>query len=93
MSNLLKFLNSVNSARSLLGKPDLNLDLFSDAQTLANIIDSHVSPENLSCDGELGADAISSRYRVLVTAAKALKDKHPLVTFSELSSEDFNHVS
>jgi hypothetical protein len=51
------------------------------------MIDSALSPENLTCDGELSRTEVQRRYRELMTAAKQLKKLDPSVTFYEYSEE------
>jgi hypothetical protein len=51
------------------------------------MIDSALSPENLTCDGELPRAEVNRRYRELITAAKQLKKLDPTVSFYEWSAE------
>jgi hypothetical protein len=44
---------------------------------VADMIDSDLSPENLSCDGELPRSQVVSRYRTLTAAAKDLVKLDP----------------
>jgi len=46
-----------------------------------------LSPENLTCDGELPRAEVNRRYKELMTAAKQLKKLDPSVTFYEYESE------
>jgi hypothetical protein len=39
---------------------------------VAEMIDSKLSPENLSCDGELPRSQVQARYRTLTAAARDL---------------------
>jgi hypothetical protein len=43
------------------------------------MIDSDLSPENLSCDGELPRAVVNRRYRELTAAAKDLVKMDPSV--------------
>jgi hypothetical protein len=56
-------------------------------QAVADMIDGALSPENLTCDGELPRAEVNRRYRELMTAAKQLKKLDPAVTFYEYSEE------
>ena len=47
------------------------------------MIDSALSPENLTCDGELPRSAVQARYRELTTVAKQLQKLDPNVKFYE----------
>jgi hypothetical protein len=51
------------------------------------MIDSALSPENLTCDGELPRAEVQRRYKELMTAARQLKKFDPSVTFYEYSEE------
>jgi len=42
-----------------------------------------LSPENLTCDGELSRSEVNRRYKELMTAAKQLKRLDPGVKFYE----------
>ena len=52
-------------------------------QKLADMIDSALSPDNLTCDGELPRSAVQARYRELTTVAKQLQKLDPNVKFYE----------
>ena len=41
-------------------------------ERVAKMIDAKLSPENLSCDGELSISQTRARYRALTTAAQEL---------------------
>ena len=47
---------------------------------VAQLIDSKLSPENLSCDGELSRSEVNARYKALTSAAKDLIKLDPSVT-------------
>jgi hypothetical protein len=51
------------------------------------MIDNALSPENLTCDGELSRTEVNRRYKELITAAKQLKKLDPAVTFYEYDAE------
>jgi hypothetical protein len=51
------------------------------------MIDAALSPENLTCDGELPRAEVNRRYRELVTAARQLKKLDPAVSFYEWEEE------
>jgi hypothetical protein len=53
-------------------------------QRVAGMIDSDLSPENLSCDGELSRGQVNARYRQLTSAAKQLLKLDPSVKIYEL---------
>jgi hypothetical protein len=51
------------------------------------MIDSALSPENLTCDGELSRTEVNRRYKELMTAARQLKKFDPTVAFYEYETE------
>jgi hypothetical protein len=52
-------------------------------QEVAGMIDAALSPENLTCDGELSRTEVNRRWKELNTAAKQLKKLDPTVKFYE----------
>ena len=52
-------------------------------QRVADRIDSALSPENLTCDGELPRSEVARRYAFLTKAASQLKKLDPAVKFYE----------
>jgi hypothetical protein len=54
-------------------------------QEVADCIDSDLSPENLSCDGELPRSQVQAKYRALTSAAKDLQKLDPSVKFYEFA--------
>jgi hypothetical protein len=83
MKALAKFVEQRNSFNKMFGIKPLLLTEATDRQRIAEIVDSALSPENLTCDGELSAGQVRSRYRELTTVAKELKQLDPSVTFYE----------
>ena len=68
---------------ALFGNKPLSLLNAQDRQRVAEIIDSRLSPENLSCDGELSRTEVNRRYRELTRAAQELLSIDPSVKFYE----------
>ncbi len=64
------------------GKP---LVIGVDNQRIADMIDGDLSPENLTCDGELSHGQVQAQYRVLTAAAQELKKLDPSVKFYEFA--------
>jgi len=54
-----------------------------DRQAIANMIDSEMSPENLTCDGELPASQVRERVRYLSRCAEELFSIDPTLTSLE----------
>ena len=46
-------------------------------ERVAKMIDAKLSPENLSCDGELSRAEVNRRYRALTSAAQDLVNLDP----------------
>jgi hypothetical protein len=72
-----------NAWDAIFGSPALDLNKAADRQKIADKIDSALSPENLSCDGELAAGQVRARYRALTKAAEQLQKLDPTVKFYE----------
>ena len=87
MSALTDFVEQHNRWEAVFGKPALSLAVAADRQKIADMIDSNLSPEHLTCDGELSRSQVQKRYTQLITAAKQLLKVDPSVTFYEYSEE------
>ena len=74
-----------NRWSEIFGGRPLSLLNAVDRQTIADKIDAALSPENLTCDGELSAAEVGRRQRHLFRVAEELISIDPSVTFSELS--------
>jgi hypothetical protein len=83
VKNLQKYLDQKNQWNSIFGgKP---LVIGRDNQRIADMIDGDLSPENLTCDGELPRSQVQARYRQLTAAAQELRSLDPTVKFYEFS--------
>ena len=87
MKALKNFVDQKNRWNSFFKGTQYSLNTAKDRQALADMIDSALSPENLTCDGELPRSEVNRRYKELMTAAKQLKKLDPSVTFYEYESE------
>ena len=87
MKALKNFVDQKNRWNSFFKGTQYNLNTAKDRQALADMIDSALSPENLTCDGELSRTEVNRRYKELMTAAKQLKKLDPSVTFYEYEAE------
>jgi hypothetical protein len=85
MKHLLAFVKQRNAFNALFKNPPLDLTVASDRQRVAEIIDSTLSPENLTCDGELPRSQVQARYRELTAVAKELRALDPAVSFYEFN--------
>ena len=87
MKALEKFLTQKNHWNSFFNGPQYSLNSAKDRQRVADMIDAALSPENLTCDGELPRDEVNRRYKELMTVAKQLKKYDPEVKFYEYDAE------
>jgi hypothetical protein len=87
MKALQNFVAQKNHWNSFFKGTQYSLNTAKDRQSLADMIDSALSPENLTCDGELSRTEVNRRYKELMTAAKQLKKLDPAVTFYEYDAE------
>ena len=83
MSYLTKFVDHKNSFADFFKEPRLDINNAKDRQRIANMIDGALSPENLTCDGELSRAEVQRRYRELTGAAEELRSLDPSVKFYE----------
>jgi hypothetical protein len=85
ISTLEQYVEQKNSWGKMFGNKPLSLLNAKDRQTIANSIDSDLSPENLTCDGELPRSQVQARFRMLTLAAQELQSIDPSVTFYEFN--------
>jgi hypothetical protein len=85
MSALNTYLDRKNAFAKMFGQKALSLQNAADRQRIADSIDADLSPENLTCDGELSRSQVQTRYRALTAAAKELKQLDPSVKFYEFA--------
>jgi hypothetical protein len=85
MKALEQYVERKNSWGLLFGSKPLSLNSAEDRQAIANSIDSDLSPENLTCDGELSRSAVNARYTQLTRAAAQLQKLDPSVKFYEFA--------
>ena len=87
MKALEKFIEQKNHWNSFFKGEQYEIQSAKGRQRVADMIDSALSPENLTCDGELPRAEVNRRYKELVTAAKQLKQLDPAVSFYEWEEE------
>ena len=78
-----QYVESKNRWGSLFGTQPLSLLNAEDRQKIADSIDGELSPENLTCDGELSPSQVQARYRTLMRVAQELRSIDPRVEFYE----------
>ena len=87
MKALVKFIEQKNHWNSFFKGEQYEIATAAGRQRVADMIDSALSPENLTCDGELPRSEVNRRYKELMTAAKQLKKLDPAVKFYEYETE------
>ena len=84
ISTLEAYVENKNRWRLIFTQKPLSLLNAEDRQTIANSIDSELSPENLTCDGELRGAQVQQKFRYLTRCAEELISIDPSVTFYEM---------
>tara|TARA_B100000795_G_scaffold269196_1_gene257910 strand:+ start:1429 stop:1686 length:258 start_codon:yes stop_codon:yes gene_type:complete len=84
MKALEQYVESTNRWNAMFKKAPMSLDSAVDRKELAQYIDSALSPENLSCDGELSHTAARKKYMNLSRVAKQLMQLDDSVVCYEL---------
>jgi hypothetical protein len=85
ISTLEAFVEQENKWSAVFKGKQLSLLNAKDRQEIAGRIDSRLSPENLSCDGELSRTETNRRYRQLTRCAEELLSIDPSVKFYEFA--------
>ena len=85
MKALQAYIDQKNRWNSLFKGQPCEIKTAAGRQRVADMIDAALSPENLTCDGELSRAEVNRRYRELTQAAKELQKLDPSVKFYEFS--------
>jgi hypothetical protein len=83
MKELKAYVEQKNKWTAIFGDAPLELTSAKDRKEIASSIDADLSPENLSCDGELAASQVRARYRNLSKCAEQLLKLDPSVQIYE----------
>ena len=83
-TSLEAFIERENQFAKIFGQAQLKISSARDRQTIAELIDSRLSPENLHCDGEISASEARRKYQFLAQAAQQLMAIDPTVRIYEL---------
>jgi hypothetical protein len=84
IATLEQYVENKNKWRAIFNQAPLSLLNAKDRQAIADGIDSEMSPENLTCDGELPASVVRSKMRNLTRCAEELLSIDASVTFYEM---------
>jgi hypothetical protein len=87
MKALTQFVAQKNHWNSFFKGEQYEIQTAKGRQRVADMIDAALSPENLTCDGELPRAEVNRRYKELMGAARDLKRLDPTVSFYEYESE------
>jgi len=79
-----QYVEQKNKWRAIFNQKPLSLLNGADRQAIANSIDSELSPENLTCDGEIRGTALRNKQNYLLRCANELVSIDPSVTFYEM---------
>jgi hypothetical protein len=85
MKTLKNYVEQRNQIRALFKQRPLSLKNAADRQQIADDIDCALSPENLTCDGELSRSVVDRKYRMLTRCAEQLLKLDPSVKFYEFA--------
>ena len=85
ISTLEQYVESKNKWNAIFKGRQYSLLNAEDRQAIANSIDADLSPENLTCDGELPRSQVQQRYQFLTRCAQELKSIDPSVTMYEFN--------
>jgi len=83
MKELKEFVERENKWSAIFGSAPLSLQNAADRKKIAGKIDSCLSPENLTCDGELSRREVDAKFRFLTRAAEQLMKLDPSVEIHE----------
>lgn len=84
MKELKEFVERENKWSAIFGNKPLSLQNAADRKKIASSIDCALSPENLTCDGEISHAEANRKFRFLTKAGNQLKQLDPSVEIYEL---------
>ncbi len=84
-STIEQYVEQKNRWGAIFGSKPLSLLNAADRQKIADSLDADLSPENLTCDGELSRSQVQAKYRMLTRAAQELLSIDPAVKMYEFN--------
>jgi len=72
-NELVKYVERVNAFGKIWGDKEYDLNSAADRRRLAEKLECDLSPENLTCDGELPRAEVNRRYTLYTRALKQLE--------------------
>ena len=85
ISTLEQYVEQKNRFAKIFGSKTLSLLNAKDRQRIADSLDSDMSPENLTCDGEVRGTALMAKSKFLFRCRAELQSIDPSVTFYEFN--------
>jgi hypothetical protein len=85
MKELKAYVEQKNKWNAIFKGRQFELQTAQGRQAVANSLDSDLSPENLTCDGELPRSQVQAKYRQLSKAAEQLIKLDPAVKMYEFA--------
>jgi hypothetical protein len=85
MKALQAYVDQKNKWNAIFKGAQMELATAKGRQRVADALDADLSPENLTCDGELPRSQVQARYKALTTAANQLKQLDPTVKMYEFA--------
>ena len=83
ISTLEQYVEQRNQIRTIFKERPLSLLNPKDRQTLADDLSCALSPENLTCDGELSRSQVQRKYQMLARVRRELESIDPQLEFYE----------
>jgi uncharacterized phage-like protein YoqJ len=84
ISTIEQYVVQKNKWNAIFNGRQLSLLNKADRQAIANSIDAELSPENLTCDGELSGAQVRTKHQYLMRCAEELLSIDSSVTFYEM---------
>ena len=85
MNKLKRYVKQNNDFYKAFGQEELNLNNAGDRRKIMDRLVTQLSPEFLTCDGELSRTEVDRRYRFLRRVAAQLIQLDPSVKFYEFA--------
>ena len=85
MKALQAYIDQKNKWNAIFNGRQYEITTAAGRQQVADSLDADLSPENLTCDGELPRSQVQARYRALSAAARELQKLDASVKFYEFS--------
>jgi hypothetical protein len=83
MKELQAYIDRKNRWNAIFKGEQFEIQTAQGRQRVADALDADLSPENLTCDGELSRAEVQRRHKVLSTAAQELQKLDPSVKIYE----------